>query len=901
MARYQPRHSRGRTVRRSVTALMVLFVLVLGAAYLFRTGLISSLVSSASTDLGLGPATMKVTRADLTGFALEQVSSSSGQITADRVSGEYTLASILEGRLQSLTVEGLMVHTDWQEGGIDLLNRDRQPLPTPTELSTEPQPFPIDVISISNARAIIDHPAGPLSITGQLELRGGGNTFRVDGQTAIEGPDLEVTLDLKGTYLADAPLRSDLSSNVRIEATDFQIPGSGATLSMAGDIRVAIANGQAETWLNKDFTVSGPWPNSWPTLTAQSERFDLILSQPEQSSASIHLEQRANGYRVEADARAVWASPVGDGSLVIAGWSDLDASGLPQDFEFRRFSIGLGTTPTPFGAIAGTFEADGLKGPVGQAAGLARLNLQMAEGHFPLSDTTAATFESANIAMETRGTLDGLALNLDLSKATADIRGLAVGAAQLETPLKVDLSQESESAQAVVISLNPNAGNLLEVDMGFGVTPLDLTLDELDSALFLKLPSVTVEGALPLDRSALEGTVTAINADLSSSYGAIEDLSITVRNNENGTEGDYLARATRDADARPAAPRLALQGAFQFSQNIISNQIDITAPSGKPLGWLEGGYNLSNGYTSLRVTTGPLIFGGTGLSPSDLVPLNLPFIPVSGQLAIDGEIRQDESDTQSGAVFIQDLEVESSIGRFERINTVVDLTSVWPPQSAIGQTAAVGLIQAGVPITDTQVSFEVVPGALALNSVNMEFAGGAIDGGAMRINLDGSESFGEFAVTGIQMPEIARLSGLSGLETTGVLSGTIPVRISESEVYVLNGELQTEGPGVIRFQPDAATSTAAAGQGGMALAMEALENFEYDSISMRVNGSLNKALEATLAIKGRNPDLYGGYPIDFNLSLSGELANVLRDSLAGYRVPETIRQQLLAFPPSRSP
>jgi hypothetical protein len=89
---------------------------------------------------------------------------------------------------------------------------------------------------------------------------------------------------------------------------------------------------------------------------------------------------------------------------------------------------------------------------------------------------------------------------------------------------------------------------------------------------------------------------------------------------------------------------------------------------------------------------------------------------------------------------------------------------------------------------------------------------------------------------------------------------------------------------------------AATGQGGMALALQALEDFQYESIAVKVSGSAQKDLETELAIKGTNPALYDGYPIDFNLNLSGELANVIRDSMVGYRVPETIKQQLMAFP-----
>ncbi len=48
-------------------------------------------------------------------------------------------------------------------------------------------------------------------------------------------------------------------------------------------------------------------------------------------------------------------------------------------------------------------------------------------------------------------------------------------------------------------------------------------------------------------------------------------------------------------------------------------------------------------------------------------------------------------------------------------------------------------------------------------------------------------------------------------------------------------------------------------------------------------------------VKGRNPDFYGGYPVEFNLNISGKLGQILDRSLAGYRIPENIRKSLGSF------
>jgi Dicarboxylate transport. len=51
-----------------------------------------------------------------------------------------------------------------------------------------------------------------------------------------------------------------------------------------------------------------------------------------------------------------------------------------------------------------------------------------------------------------------------------------------------------------------------------------------------------------------------------------------------------------------------------------------------------------------------------------------------------------------------------------------------------------------------------------------------------------------------------------------------------------------------------------------------------------------------LHIAGKNPDFYGGYPVEFNLNLTGKLDQILIQSLAGYRIPKTLEDSLKQSP-----
>jgi hypothetical protein len=54
-------------------------------------------------------------------------------------------------------------------------------------------------------------------------------------------------------------------------------------------------------------------------------------------------------------------------------------------------------------------------------------------------------------------------------------------------------------------------------------------------------------------------------------------------------------------------------------------------------------------------------------------------------------------------------------------------------------------------------------------------------------------------------------------------------------------------------------------------------------------------MDIALHLAGANPDLYDGHPVEFNLDLEGELANILRQGIASYQIPDRIRERMQGF------
>ncbi len=109
------------------------------------------------------------------------------------------------------------------------------------------------------------------------------------------------------------------------------------------------------------------------------------------------------------------------------------------------------------------------------------------------------------------------------------------------------------------------------------------------------------------------------------------------------------------------------------------------------------------------------------------------------------------------------------------------------------------------------------------------------------------------------------------------------------------GELEAAGPGWLRYRSDGVPAALQQGGENVGLLLQALENFRYEALRITLDGRTDAEMDIGLHVKGANPDLYDGYPIELNLDLEGELANILRSGLATYQIPERIRERMQGF------
>ena len=272
-------------------------------------------------------------------------------------------------------------------------------------------------------------------------------------------------------------------------------------------------------------------------------------------------------------------------------------------------------------------------------------------------------------------------------------------------------------------------------------------------------------------------------------------------------------------------------------------------------------------------------------------------LSASGSIALAGDVWWDSETIASKLeLAIRDLSATTGAAVIERVNGVIALDGLSPFTTPPGQAVAVALIDVGIPLTDGLLTFRVAPGPkLEIAGGTLRLAGGTVEAEPLTLDPAASRSEGVLRVEGIDLGELLALAGVDGLTGEGRMSGRIPVAVENGNVIIAGGVFDAEAPGVLRYAP-LTPPAALQGQGEtVSLALSALTNFQYQALRLTVDRQASGEMLVGMHVTGNNPDFYDGYPVEFNLNVSGALDQVLRQGLAGYRIPETIQERLEEF------
>ena len=518
-----------------------------------------------------------------------------------------------------------------------------------------------------------------------------------------------------------------------------------------------------------------------------------------------------------------------------------------------------------------------------------------------IADLTVANLSAAgasmNFATALSGTDEQVALRL-VDDGTIVVRGVAGGpfAGKLKD-IAIPLLQAGEP----LVSIDRNTATAA-YDLRLGATKASAPLllgGPKPLPIALALPGLRWTGTWSR-AGGQDGTIELADGSL-----AFPSLDLTAKGvraaiaiKRDDWSADLGVASIAQAGKPPLIVPLSLAGKAQASGDRLSFAGVISDGAQHLRSTVELEHSLAAGKGQATLKMPALAFKPGGLQPRDLLPaIGSQVDEVTGNAAVGGTIAWSAGKISSDLkLLLQDLSFKLPQADVARLNSVVTIDSLVPFTTRPAQQLAAGMVDVGLPLSDLVTAFHVEPGPrLVIEKARLSLAGGEVSMPAVAVDLADPRADLALNVSGVDLARLLQLAQIDGLAGTGSLAGRIPVSIAGDSVTIHDAALAASGPGSLRYAPATTPAALAGGGENVAMALQALSNFQYSDLTLTVSRESGGDTVALMQVKGHNPDFYGGYPVEFNLNISGKLDQILDRSLAGYRIPDDIRRSLGDF------
>ena len=354
-----------------------------------------------------------------------------------------------------------------------------------------------------------------------------------------------------------------------------------------------------------------------------------------------------------------------------------------------------------------------------------------------------------------------------------------------------------------------------------------------------------------------------------------------------------------DPTKAPRFATVALQGTARVEEGKIL--LDAGAQmAGRQLVSASGEHRIADGRGRLNAKSGRIAFAPDGLQPQTLFPILRGLTAdVAGLIEADARFGWSPRGFTSGGHFaIDGLEFLTPFAAILGFSTDVELKSLAPLLTKGPQHAEVARIDLPVPLENGVLDFALEPGGiLAVEKAQWPFLGGML-----RLERDSFSLFdpsGENAVLAAENIDLAALitvANMQGLSGSGRLSGRLPVRLADGRILIEGGILEGIGEGTLSYRGQTAQAASAQGGASTSLLFQALDNFHWNELAVRLDGDLYGKLVLGFTVGGKNPNLYDGYPFRIRISTEGALMELLRSSTVGFRLRDMLDEAEKAAP-----
>ncbi len=195
----------------------------------------------------------------------------------------------------------------------------------------------------------------------------------------------------------------------------------------------------------------------------------------------------------------------------------------------------------------------------------------------------------------------------------------------------------------------------------------------------------------------------------------------------------------------------------------------------------------------------------------------------------------------------------------------------------------------GVPVRDVLCDFDTQDLKVwQFTDCRASLLGGEVNLPQGDFNLATGSGYMPLAVTGLQLSAVLGLMQDPALDGTGILDGSLPLRLQAMNPLIEQGWLAVRPPGGVLAYVASANILAGIDQPAMRLTLRAVRDLRYQRLESRVDYTEDGTLTLAVNLLGSNPEIEGGRPIQLNLNVTQNLLTLLQS----LRLSENIEREL---------
>jgi hypothetical protein len=819
-----------------------------------------------------------------------------------RLTIDYRPGDLLRGRIEAVSVEGVTLRGHVGPDGLRLEGMDLAAAESGEAARLPALPLP-ERVAIRDVRLELATPAGVVTVPleAQLNPQPDRATFVLDApaaELAAPAGRLRADVHVEGEMPLDrrwAAGAITASGRAQLRAEALTVPGGARGVDGAGELAFSWRDGRLDGALSdlrgQVESLAPEWATVAELLPAP---WRIELARPASISASLVND----GFQLQGRGRITLATAGPQLDATLSTMVALDPHGRVRELAVRdgefdlrdlrvagmgldRVSIQVQGTGAPEawdGALALELAGAGAPWPgvaLEGATAQADLDVRLADGRLTVSPRAPATLQLASLSWAEVVRVNGLEVRVPPGAAPLLSAELADGRMRWQQHARASLPAFGIVATA-------------------GGTPVQLKAEAAELALELAGDGQELDRG----RVVLSGGAVRVPEHQLRLSGIAADLRLSADGLDPAQPNPVSIASIVHEGAPPWFAPLRLTGSVQPEGDSVAFDLELARPAGDVRMRVRGQHDLARAAGRAKLDLAPVRFAPDRLQPAASAPVLAGAVDdVSGQLALRGALGWGAGGDLDADLdlLVEDLAFSSGPARFAQANGVIAFDRLAPLSTPPGQQLAIGLVDIGLPLTDGLLTFDLEPGQLVVEQLGWQLAQGRIRAAPFTIGSGPMRFATTLTAERLKLDEIFALAQLDGLSGEGTMHGTLPITIAGAEAVIAQGELVSDGPGWVRYRPKQPPAALEAGGQNVNLLLQALENFRYKDLRLTIDGRTDGEMDVRLHIAGANPDLYDGYPIEFNLNLEGALANVLRQGLAGYQIPERIRERMQGF------